>query len=101
MWTTRQGLAISSLSARSPNKKPRELSWKSVAGDVERISGTYRFTKIDEDHTEASCRQVIDLGFWMPGPLRRLAEATALEQSVGEFKAEAERRAKLAKRGSK
>ena len=33
-----------------------------------------------------------ELGFWMPGPLRRLAERTALKQSVDEFKAEVERR---------
>ncbi len=79
-------------------RKPRELSWKSVDGDVEEISGSYRFKELDGERTEATCRQTIRLGFWLPGPLKRLAEATALEQSVGEFKAEAERRAAQAKR---
>ncbi len=73
-------------------KRPRELTWQSVAGDVESISGSYRLKKVGSNQTEATCNQKIDLGFWLPGPLRRLAEATALEQSVGEFKAEVERR---------
>ncbi len=74
-------------------KRPRELTWQSVSGDVKHISGRYAFKKLDAGRTEATCRQTIDLGFWLPGPLRRLAEATALEVSVNEFKAEAERRA--------
>ncbi len=74
-------------------KRPRELTWQSVSGDVNHISGRYSFKKLDSDRTEATCQQTIDLGFWLPGPLRRLAEATALEVSVNEFKAEAERRA--------
>jgi uncharacterized membrane protein len=80
--------------------RPRELTWSSVDGDVREISGSYRFKKLDADRTEATCRQTIDLGFWLPGPLRRLAEATALEQSVAEFKAEAERRARAAAKKS-
>jgi uncharacterized membrane protein len=81
--------------------RPRELTWSSVEGDVRNITGSYRFKKLDADRTEATCRQTIDLGFWLPGPLRRLAEATALEQSVNEFKAEAERRARASARKSK
>ncbi len=73
-------------------KRPREVTWQSVSGDVESISGKYRFKKVGPNQTEATCNQKIDLGFWLPGPLRRLAEATALEQSVGELKAEVERR---------
>jgi hypothetical protein len=36
----------------------------------------------------------VDVGFWIPGPLRRIFERQALRESVLEFKAEAERRAK-------
>lgn len=32
-------------------------------------------------------------GFWLPGPIRRMAESSALQQSVNDFKAEVERRA--------
>jgi len=72
-------------------KRPTELTWHSVDGDVESIEGRYHFRKLGPSSTEATCRQEIALGFWVPGPLRRLAERTALRQSVTEFKAEAER----------
>ena len=72
-------------------KRSSELSWHSVEGDVESIEGYYHFRKLGPARTEATCRQEIQLGFWLPGPLRRLAERTALRQSVEEFKAEVER----------
>ena len=68
------------------HKKPSQLTWQSVEGDVESIEGVYRFKKLGPSKTEATCRQEIKLGFWLPGPLRRLAERTALTQSVNEFK---------------
>jgi ribosome-associated toxin RatA of RatAB toxin-antitoxin module len=73
-------------------KRPTELSWRSVEGDVESIEGRYRFRKLGAALTEATCRQEIQLGFWVPGPLRKLAERTALKQSVTEFKDDVERR---------
>jgi uncharacterized membrane protein len=72
-------------------KKPSELTWRSVEGDIEAIEGSYRFRKLGPDLTEARCQQSIQLGFWVPGPLRKLAERTALRQSVLEFKEEVER----------
>jgi ribosome-associated toxin RatA of RatAB toxin-antitoxin module len=74
------------------HKQPSELTWRSVDGDVQSIEGRYRFRKLAPARTEASCRQEIELGFWVPGPLRKLAERSALKQSVTEFKAEVERR---------
>lgn len=71
-------------------KRPSQLTWKSIDGDIESVEGAYKFRKLGPDRTEASCRQEITLGFWLPGPLRRLAERTALAQSVNEFKAHAE-----------
>lgn len=68
-------------------RKPSELTWRSIGGDVESIEGVYRFRKLGATRTTATCRQEIKLGFWLPGPLRRLAERSALAQSVGEFKA--------------
>ena len=68
------------------HKKPSQLTWHSIEGDVESIEGIYRFRKLGPNKTEAACRQEIKLGFWLPGPLRKLAERTALAQSVNEFK---------------
>lgn len=73
-------------------KKPTELTWRSIDGDLESVEGRYSFRKIGPQLTEATCRQEIQLGFWVPGPLRKLAERTALKQSVNELKAEVERR---------
>jgi uncharacterized membrane protein len=72
-------------------QKPGELTWHSVDGDVASIEGSYHFVKRDAK-TDVTCRQAIDLGFWVPGTLRNLAERTALRQSVLEFKEEVERR---------
>ncbi|MBX3027427.1 SRPBCC family protein [bacterium] len=80
------------------HKKPTQLTWHSIDGDIESIEGIYRFKKLAPTRTEASCRQEIRLGFWLPGPLRRLAERTALAQSVNEFKAHVERAADPAPR---
>jgi len=82
-------------------KEPSELTWHSVEGDVESIEGRYDFRKVGPARTEATCRQEIQLGFWMPGPLRKLAERTALRQSVSEFKAEVERRVAAQARAGK
>ncbi len=82
-------------------KKPRELTWTSVEGDVNSITGSYHFEKLDTDRTRATCRQQIDLGFWLPGPIRRIAENSALKQALAEFKAEVERRANGNKKPSK
>lgn len=73
-------------------RKPTELTWRSVGGDVEFIEGSYRFEKRDGNRTYTTCRQAVSLGFWVPGPIRKLAERTALRQSVLEFKREVERR---------
>ncbi|MEW6268301.1 MAG: SRPBCC family protein [Thermodesulfobacteriota bacterium] len=73
---------------------PRRADWHLVEGDVTGIVGSYEFEPLGTKRTRATCRQSVDLGFWIPGPLRRMIERQALRDSVNEFKAEAERRAK-------
>lgn len=70
----------------------RQARWHSVDGDVSSVTGSYEFQALGPGRTKATCKQSIDLGFWVPGPLRRLAERQALRDSVSEFKAEVERR---------
>ena len=65
---------------------------------VESIEGAYHFRQLAAHLTEARCRQAVELGFWIPGPLRKLFEQAALRQSVLEFKREVERRLEGAKR---
>jgi hypothetical protein len=73
---------------------PSQAHWRLIEGDVAGVDGSYTFERIDDTHTRATCQQSVDLGFWVPGPLRRLIEKQALRDSVLEFKAEAERRAR-------
>ena len=70
--------------------KPARLAWRSVDGDIEAIEGTYLFERLSPKLTRATCRQAISIGFWVPGPIRKIMERQALQQSVLEFKAAAE-----------
>ena len=71
---------------------PSRLDWTMTEGDVSAVEGKYRFVSLEPDLTEAECTQSIDVGFWIPGPIKRGFEKTALRDSVREFKAAAEAR---------
>ncbi len=73
---------------------PATLRWTLVTGDLAAVDGSYVLTPSGPQRTHAVCTQAVDPGFWLPGPLRRFAERQALSDSVGEFRSEAERRAK-------
>ena len=75
------------------SKRPRELTWKMVAGDLAAIVGSYELVQLEPGLTEATCTQALDIGFWVPGPLRRIFEQSALTDSVREFKKAVEERA--------
>jgi ribosome-associated toxin RatA of RatAB toxin-antitoxin module len=74
--------------------EPHRLTWRSVEGDIESIEGAYEFEKLAASKIRATCRQIVTVGFWVPGPVRRMIERSAIEQSVLEFKKEAETRAR-------
>ena len=70
---------------------PQLVRWHLAEGDLANVAGSYEFETNDEE-VLATCRQEIDLGFWVPGPIRRIGERQALRDSVLEFKKEVERR---------
>ncbi len=70
---------------------PRRVTWKLVEGDLEDVEGAYTFERASRK-TRVTCEQAVSLGFWIPGPIRRVAEQKALKDSVLEFIAEVERR---------
>ena len=72
------------------SRRPEELTWKLRVGDVNDVEGSYVLRAIDDRTTEATCTQAIDIGFWIPGPLKRTFEKSALGDSVREFKKAAE-----------
>ena len=71
---------------------PRGARWRLVEGDIKSVEGSYRFEPAG-DRTKATCTQAIDIGFWVPGPIRRPIEQKALRDSVEEFKKAVEARA--------
>ena len=73
---------------------PECARWHLVEGDLAAVDGRYELEELGPGRTRATCTQAVDLGFWVPGPIRRLIEGQALRSSVAEFKAEAERRAR-------
>lgn len=75
---------------------PRGGTWKFVDGDLHDIEGSYTFTDA-KGRTKAVCTQSIDIGFWIPGPIRRTFERKALQDSVEEFKKAVEARARAAR----
>lgn len=71
---------------------PRGGDWTLVEGDVAGVEGSYRFEPAG-DETRATCTQAIDVGFWIPGFLKRTFEQKALVDSVEEFRRAVEARA--------
>jgi hypothetical protein len=71
--------------------RPRGARWHLVEGDLKDVQGAYLFEPVD-GRTRATCTQTIDIGFWIPGPLRRPFEQKALRDSVEEFKKAVETR---------
>jgi ribosome-associated toxin RatA of RatAB toxin-antitoxin module len=66
-------------------ERPHRARWKLVEGDVKNVEGSYEFQE-SNGRTKATCAQAIDIGFWVPGPIRRPFEQKALRDSVEEFK---------------
>jgi ribosome-associated toxin RatA of RatAB toxin-antitoxin module len=71
---------------------PHGGTWRLVEGDVSDVVGAYRFEPAGDD-TRATCEQAIDVGFWIPGFLKRTFEQKALVDSVEEFRRAVEARA--------
>ena len=72
-------------------ESPTTARWRLVEGDVRAVDGTYRLDA-NGDRTIATCTQSIDLGFWIPGFVRRSFEQRALRESVEEFRKAVEQR---------
>ncbi|RMD82453.1 MAG: hypothetical protein D6815_09205 [Candidatus Dadabacteria bacterium] len=98
LWTVRYRLHMVvktiSYTLSYEGKRPEWLAWSLERGDVKAIEGSYAFKRLEPTRTEATCTQAVDVGFWIPGPLRRTFERTALADSVRQFKEAAEARAK-------
>jgi len=77
---------------------PRGGRWKLVEGDLRSVEGSYVFEPAGAHRTKATCSQSVDVGFWVPGFIRKTLEQKALSDSVEEFRRAVEARARSAKR---
>jgi len=97
LWTVRYGLNMIvktiTYTLEYESVPPNTLTWRSIDGDIRAIEGSYRFVELEPGLTEATCTQSVDVGFWIPGPLKRTFEKSALGDSVRELKTAAEARA--------
>ena len=102
LWTVSYGLDMVIKTVRYTlayrGTRPDSLTWTLVDGDVRAVEGSYDFVELEPGVTEATCRQAVDVGFWIPGPLKRTFEKSAVADSVREFKAAAEAEARLRSR---
>jgi ribosome-associated toxin RatA of RatAB toxin-antitoxin module len=60
---------------------PARISWDFVDGDVDDVAGEYVF-EAQDGGTLATYRLEIDVGRFLPGPLRKVLTDTVMKQSV-------------------
>jgi ribosome-associated toxin RatA of RatAB toxin-antitoxin module len=65
--------------------EPRRIWWDYVEGDVKSIEGAYTLDVLDGG-TRATYEVGVDVGFFVPGPIRKLLGETMLRRSVRELK---------------
>lgn len=71
---------------------PDGFSWRMTEGDLTSIEGSYELVA-EDGGTNCICHQAVETGFWIPGPIRRIAEGSALRNSLEELSTEVQRRA--------
>jgi hypothetical protein len=81
--------------------RPRGARWKLVEGDLKSVEGSYVFEPAGAGRTKATCSQSVDVGFWVPGLIRRTLEQKALRDSVEEFRQAVESRSRGAGKGDR
>ena len=64
----------------------RVLSWRSVAGGVKSIVGSYELTPASEESTRVQYRLDVDTGFKMPAMLRRTATSLVIGAALPDLK---------------
>jgi ribosome-associated toxin RatA of RatAB toxin-antitoxin module len=93
-WTVRFELSMVvktiSYTLAYEGERPDRLTWRLVEGDVNTVEGSYELEPLESEVTEATCAQSVDVGFWIPGPIKRTFEKSALVDSVRELKSAVE-----------
>jgi uncharacterized membrane protein len=65
---------------------PTGLSWAQTSGDLKENTGQYTFVPRDDGGTDVTVDIVAEVGFFVPGPMKKLIREQSLKNSIRELK---------------
>jgi hypothetical protein len=65
---------------------PDSLGWDYVSGDLKECRGTYTFAEKDPHTTGVSVDIETEIGFFVPGPMKKLIRDQSLKNSMRDLK---------------
>jgi uncharacterized membrane protein len=65
---------------------PHSISWDQVSGDLAENRGRHTFTPREDGGTEVTVDIVAEVGFFVPGPMKKLIREQSLKNSIRELK---------------
>lgn len=63
-----------------------KLGWDYVSGDLQECVGRYELKPLDDGTTELSINIVTEIGFFVPGPMKKLIRDQSLKNSMRDLK---------------
>lgn len=65
---------------------PAGLSWEMVSGDMKENTGVYSFAERADGGTDVTVDLVAEVGFFVPGPMKKLIKDQSLKNSIRELR---------------
>jgi len=65
---------------------PNGLSWAQTTGDLKENTGKYTFAAREDGGTDVTVDIVAEVGFFVPGPMKKLIREQSLKNSIRELK---------------
>jgi uncharacterized membrane protein len=65
---------------------PNSLSWDQESGDLKENTGRYTFVQREDGSTDVTVDIVAEVGFFVPGPMKKLIRDQSLKNSMRELK---------------
>jgi hypothetical protein len=65
---------------------PHGLRWEQESGDLKENTGKYTFEPRDDGSTDVTVDIVAEVGFFVPGPMKKLIRDQSLKNSMRELK---------------
>jgi hypothetical protein len=65
---------------------PNGFSWEQESGDLKENTGKYTFQPRDDGGTDVTVDIVAEVGFFVPGPMKKLIREQSLKNSLRELK---------------